>query len=199
MKRTLFMFSVTYCLLATLTGCKQDALSPQNLDVISYQDSVRQLHDSLKFVLRNEIIENLKGEWIVDTLEIDFNNSYYQRQAGISADTTFLNFGEIVFTDWIINQTDNDSTDFKNQCTLAFKGQDFPMSFDYLFYIPLDYKVFSYTREQIETPQDWLGSNADFLKNIGILDNFQVQRISDDEFKLTGLNKGIKNLKLKRK
>jgi hypothetical protein len=194
------MIAIVCCLFTVLNGCKEEGVSHDFSGLIPVShDSINRLNDSLRIVLRNDVIENLKGDWVIDSLEIQFQNSYNQKQAGISSDTTFLNFGEITFGSWTLTQTDSDSTNFMNECKLLFNNKEYPISFDYLLYIPINYFIYSYTRDRYENADDWNSSDTWFLKNVGILDNMQIQKINEDEFRLIGINRGVKNMKLRRK
>ena len=193
---------ILFISIITISCQQENSVVPNNpsFDIQRHNDSLYQAWDSIRHVLRDDIINDLHGKWTIDSLEIKFENSYANEQTGIQSDTTFIGFGEIEFGTWeSVHISDRDDTNFKNKATLHFKGQAYTITFDYLLYNTDKKVVFSFISNFFETGDNWGNSDGWFLRNIGILDNVEIKKINNDEYNFTGLDSGLKKMKMSRK
>ena len=189
-------------LVLSMIACQKNDDNPATdpgFDIKAHNDSLRQKLDSITISLRNDIIDNLNGKWVIDSMEIEFRNTHANSEAGINSDTIFTDFGEIDFGDWTLLLTSGDSTSFENKASLIFEGHEYPLSFDYLIYLPGEPgAVYSFLTENAEGLDEWTTDDGWFIRHVGLLDNVQLQKINNDEFYLIGLNKGMKKMKITR-
>ncbi len=174
--------------------------SNQEDDSEILRDSVLNSWESKMIAVANDIIHNLSGQWAIDSIEIEFRDSYGNSQTGIHSDTTIVNFGQINFGEWELLSTGYpDSTSYENGAELIYENEIFPIKFTYLIHTPGKSEVFSFIDwVLIQGNNNWDTTEGWYLYNVGIFDNIQIVKLSQDEYYFKGLNQGIKKMKLRR-
>lgn len=192
----------TAIVLILSSSCQKQAMDMELDDRTKYEiyrDSILQSWDSITVQLRDEIINNLTGKWAIDTLAIEYQNTYSHRQLGIQFDTLLTDFGTLDFGLWMFQ--DNgfpDSSSFENMAELIYKDTLFTIKFEYLLYVPGQSEVFSFLEWVAEEGHHWDTTTGRRLDYLGLFDNVQIVYVSPTEFYLRGLNRGIRKLKLRK-
>lgn len=200
MKSYLKLLSVLLIGISLVTCQKENVDLPPNPedDYQSQKDSVRNAWDSTTVVLRDDVIQNLKGKWAIESVDIEFQGTYANAQVGIEADTAIPDFGKITFGDWDLLTASSypESTSYNNKAVLTYQNQEYSIEFDYLLYNAVEYQVFSFLDIIVDKNHKWDTTEGRFLSYLGIFDNIEIVKINQNEFHLIGLSHGVKKMKL---
>ena len=192
----------TVIVLTLASSCQKQAMDIELDDRTKYEiyrDSILQSWDSITVQLRDEIINNLTGKWAIDTLAIEYQNTYSHRQLGIQFDTLLTDFGTLDFGLWMFQDNGfSDSSSFENMAELIYNDTLFTIKFDYLLYVPGQAEVFSFLDKEVKAGHHWDTTTGRRLDYLGLFDNVQIVYVSPTEFYLRGLNRGIRKLKLRK-
>lgn len=184
------------------SNCQKEAVDVELDDRSKYElyrDSILQAWDSITVKLRDEIVHNLTGEWAIDTLVIEYQNTYSHAQLGIRFDTILTDFGTLEFGQWTLQDNGfSDSSSFENVAELIYNDIPFTIQFDYLLYVPGESEVFSFVDREIKAGHNWDTTEGRRLDYLGMFDNVEIVHINPTEFYLRGLNRGIRKLKLRK-
>ncbi len=164
------------------------------------KDSIHNSWDSIIIAVAKDITHNLNGQWTIDSIEIEFQDSYGNSQAGIHSDTTIVNFGLINFGKWkLLSAGYPDSSSYENEAELIYHNKIFPIRFTYLIHVPGESEVFSYIGIALfQGNNNWDTADGWFVSNLGILDNIQIVKVNQHEYYFKGLNRGIKRMILRK-
>ncbi len=207
MKKQLFFFLSLVPLL--FTSCSKSSGFSQQEEIYTYDgDYIDSIRTELKRKYKlntQKLIYDLKGKWNIDSITIDFEDSSYQKEAGINKDTVIYDFGEFTFVNWELELLHKDSTNYEAEIELVFQNNVFPLKFDYLIHNYLldsseELNVNSAIHWNLDAEnENWKLEDARYLDNLGLIDNVEIIRVNENKYYLVGINRGLQRIDISRK
>jgi len=145
------------------------------------------------------LIENLVGDWNIDSISINYVGSFDQMEAGINSDTTILNFGTFSFPEWELHAHSLDSLNYYNHGFIEYKNDKYPVRFSYLLYNVTRKVTYSFLEQRITDQNEWITFGFDPIRGLGLIDNIEITFINDEKFHIKGLNRNMELMVITKK
>jgi len=201
MKSKYCQFIILFLTIMFFESCQKNLDLNKGKTDIEIRDSLLNAWDSMMIAHANDLVHTLVGHWSIDTVEIQYKNSYGNKQAGIYSDTVIVNFGQINFGKWeLLTGSYEDSTSYKNSAELIYNNKIFPVRFNYLLHNPGTDEIYSFLDiKNLQEDDCWDTKDGLFLYYSGLFDNIQIVKINQKEYYFKGINHGVKKVKLSKK